>query len=128
MRWSSISGCAALLALLLVVTAGQADDACHVDLGRGWSTGRGQGRIVMKNTSAGCGATLVADPDAAIVVNDIQLTVRPQHGVVAVVPPRFKYTPDTGFTGADTFSLSARGRNRDGRPIELRGAVAVEVR
>jgi Bacterial Ig domain len=127
MRGSSIAGAGALL-LLAVVTMGQAQDTCRVDLGRGWSTGGGQGRIVMKNTSAGCGATLAADPDAAILVDDIQLIVRPQHGVVAVVPPRFKYTPDTGFTGTDTFSLSARGRNRDGRPVELRGTVTVEVR
>ena len=126
MRWSSIAGAGALL-LLAVVIMGQAHDGCRVDLGRGWSTAGGQGRIVMKNSGAGCSATLVADPDAAILVDDIQLTVRPQHGVVAVVPPRFKYTPDAGFTGTDTFSLSARGRNRDGRPVELRGAVVVEV-
>ena len=134
MRWSTISGSAALLvafllvALMLVGTAGQADDVCHVELGRGWSTGRGQGKIAMTNTGTGCGATLAADPDVAILVDDIQLTVRPKNGVVAVTPPRFKYTPDAGFTGSDTFSLSARGRNRDGRPIELRGVVAVQVR
>src|SRR6187402_2866855 len=114
MRWSSIVGAAALL-LLVVVTVGQTQDACRVDLGRGWSTGVGQGRIVMKNTGAGCGATLAADPDAAILVDDIQLTARPRHGVVTLAPPRFTYTPDAGFAGADNFSLSARGASRDGR-------------
>ena len=116
-----------LTALVLVgASAVPAQELCRVDLGRGWATGFGQGRIVMRNTGVGCGAMLDAS-GAAVPIQEMQLLLRPQHGVVTLTPPRFTYTPEGDFTGRDSFSLSARGIGRDGRPIELRGEVTVEV-
>jgi len=118
-----------LIALLLAGTsAARAQELCRVDLGRGWTTGAGQGRIVMRNTGVGCTAVLESVPDIAIPVEDIRLVLRPQHGVVTLAPPRFTYTPNPGFTGSDNFGLAARGLSRDGRPLVLRGDVTVEVR
>ena len=120
-----------MLVASLVVSAdapSHAQAACQVDLGRGWSTGVGKGRMVMGNTGNGCTGVMVAVPEAGIPVDHIDLVTRPSHGVVHLAPPRFTYTPAPGFRGADNFSLSARGVGRDGRPIQLRGEVIVEVR
>lgn len=119
-----------LLVIAILLTSSpmaHAQEACRVELGAGWSTGSGQGRIVMRNMGTGCGGALQADAPMGLSVQDIQVVRPPQHGVVALAPPRFTYTPSVGFTGTDKFSLAATGRGRDGRRMDLRGEVTVEV-
>ena len=130
MKYGAVEALAAIAFLALVAGAapGHAQD-CQVDLGRGWATGTGQGRIVMKNTGVGCTAVLIADPDSgASTIDDMRITLRPQNGAVTVAPPRVTYTPNPGFRGMDNFGLTARGLGRSGQPISLRGDVTVEVR
>jgi hypothetical protein len=67
-------------------------------------------------------------PPQKIAVDKIAVISPPKSGVVVVTVPRFEYTPNTGFTGDDSFELSAEGPGgpKVGR-ITLRGVVFVRV-
>lgn len=104
-----------------------ADDACRVELSRGWSSGTGTGKIVMKSTQKRCGEALYTLPMDKVAVDVIQVVKPPQNGTITIEVPKFFYSPKAGFTGADRFTLRAEGPDRDGRRLKLMGEVTVQV-
>lgn len=100
-----------LLTILLLVfgasgPSAMADDACRVELSRGWSSGTGTGKIVMKNNQKQCGDALYTLPMDKVAVD---------------------VTPKPGFTGSDRFTLRAEGPDSSGRRLKLMGEILVQV-
>lgn len=104
-----------------------AQSDCQVTFARGWATGTGQARMVMRNTGQPCAGELWSDPDARIYADMLEVVTQPSNGAVTVSAPRFSYTPNPGYVGRDRFELRGAGGGRGGRRITLGGEVVVLV-
>jgi hypothetical protein len=122
--WSVVVG--ATLIFSTSYTAATAEIECKIDLGRGWSSGTGAGKLTVKNNQKRCGDTMYVVPENRIPVDTIQIVKPPQNGTVTIEAPKLFYTPKPGFVGQDRFTLSAEGPADRGR-VKLMGEVTVQV-
>ncbi len=115
-RGFSIAGLAILSLMLGSVSA----EACKVSLSRGWSKGGGTGTLVMQAGGKDCGGTLYTRRSQP--ATSAKVVKAPKNGRVATSGGSFAFTPNAGFRGQDSFSISGGGSG-----IGLSGTVSVTV-
>lgn len=112
------------------LSAGAAMAECKGSNGRGWGSGKGEGKYEMTSKDKVC---LINFPnfidDAAktsIPATEVKLSRAPKNGTIGVTAQGLIYTPITGFKGADTFCT--RNTTPKVRGKTLSGCVTVTVR
>jgi hypothetical protein len=98
---------AATLTALAFWPAAAQTPGCLVDIGRGAAQGGSQGNMrVVPGRS--CGASLYIRPQTQTPTTSVTLATPPAHGTVVITQPnRFDYIPAAGFSGADSFVITA---------------------
>jgi hypothetical protein len=112
---------ATVLAALASLPAAAQTSGCSVDIGRGAAQGGSQGNMTVV-AGRSCGANLYIRPQTQTATTSIALATPPAHGnVVMTQPNRFDYTPAAGFSGTDSFVITAQ-------PAPFRVTMTVTVR
>ena len=82
------------------------DKACYTTPFRGIDTAAGAVAFMrVVNNGKPCSVRLTRGPGRSY--DELFLTKEPKHGIVAINGSSFYYTPSTGFTGTDTFTITA---------------------
>ncbi len=118
------AGCAAFL-----MTSPAAQAACNGGLGRGWGSGKGDGKFEMGASDSVCligFANFVNDAtDSRVPAKQVTLTRAPKNGKIGLTDNGVVYTPNPGFKGADKFCTRNKAEGEKGT---LSGCVTVTVR
>lgn len=103
--------------------------ACSGGLGRGWASGKGDGKFEMAASDRSCLIAYPAFMDSSGSIRtpatQTALTRAPKSGAITLAPDGLVYTPAAGFKGADKFCI----RNTTPAQVgKLSGCVTVTVR
>lgn len=117
--------------LIGLFSASAAEAACTGSNGRGWGSGRGDGKFEMAASDKSCRIgfpSFINDANkTSIPATEVTVTRTPKSGRVSVVAGRgLLYTPNNGFKGRDTFCT--RNTTPKVRGKSLSGCITVTVR
>lgn len=113
----------------LAATASSALAACEGSNGRGWGSGKGDGKYDMAAADKTC---LIGYPNfiddvkkTRVPATEVSLTRAPKSGTITLSAKGLVYTPAQGFKGSDKFCTKNTAKGEKGT---LAGCITVTVR
>ncbi|MEI4486395.1 hypothetical protein V8J36_09345 [Frigidibacter sp. MR17.14] len=121
-----ISASAAVALLISLAAATTASAACDGGLGRGWASGKGDGKFTMVAADKSCPISYPAFiyDTRKVPATEMKLTRAPKSGKLSLSASGPVYTPNAGFKGADKFCIRNTAKGEKG---SLSGCVTVTV-
>jgi hypothetical protein len=118
-----------ILGGFLAVSASSAFAACEGSGGRGWASGKGDGKYEMAGSDKTC---LIGYPNfiddatkTRVPATEVTLTRAPKSGKIGLTAKGLVYTPAAGFKGSDKFCTKNTAKGHKGT---LSGCITVTVR
>lgn len=111
------------------LTIGTAEAACKGSNGRGWASGKGNGKYQMTAADKSCSINFpgfIFKNKPRVPAKQVSITRPPKSGTVKVTGSGVVYTPSPGFKGSDKFCTKNTSPKVKGQALS--GCVTVAVK